>query len=67
MTYVDGRKNSGSARWRLKAKDEAQIIFYDDKRDLYTRFDLVARKEFQRRGAAGPWSSVGDILTTDCR
>jgi phospholipase/lecithinase/hemolysin len=67
LAYVDGRNRSGTVRWRLKTQNDSEIVFRDAKRDLYTRFDLTARKAFQRRGGAGSWLSVGDILETDCR
>jgi phospholipase/lecithinase/hemolysin len=67
LTYVDGRGNSGSVQWRLRSMSESEIVFHDDKRDLYTRFDLTAGKGFQRRGTAGTWNAMSDVLATDCR
>jgi cholinesterase len=67
LTYVDGAKRSGSARWRLKTANESEMIFHDVNRDLYTRFDFVTRKGFQRRGLGGPWVAVADHVVPACR
>jgi cholinesterase len=67
LTYVDGAKRSGSARWRLKTANESEMIFHDVNRDLYTRFDFGARKGFQRRGLGGSWVAVADLLGPACR
>jgi len=49
--YTDSRKRSG-IRWRLKSESESEIFFHDADRDLYTRFDVNARKGFQGRRRA---------------
>jgi hypothetical protein len=67
LTYVDGGKRSGSARWRLKTSNESEMIFHDVDRDLYTRFDFVTRKGFQRRGLGGSWVAVADLLGPACK
>jgi phospholipase/lecithinase/hemolysin len=67
LTYVDGGKRSGSARWRLKTASESEMVFHDVNRDLYTRFDFVTRKGFQRRGLGGSWMAVADLLDPACK
>ncbi len=64
---VDSRERAIRAQWRLVSQVRPEMLFYDVKRDLYTRFDLPARKGWQRRGAGGPWVATSDILETDCQ
>jgi hypothetical protein len=54
-------------RWRLISQSDAELVFYDAKGDLYTRYDLTRYKGWQRRGAHGPWAATSDIINTDCR
>jgi hypothetical protein len=66
LDYLDGHNRSGSIRWRLISTDGSEMIFADDRHSLFTRFDLAARKGFQRRGTGGSWSPIADVLSTEC-
>ena len=65
-SFVDGHNRPGSTRWRLTSQSSSEIVLYDAGRDLYTRFDLAARKGAQRRGASGNWITTSEILSIDC-
>jgi CubicO group peptidase (beta-lactamase class C family) len=67
LTFADGRNRSRSAGWWLVSTDNSEMIFVDGNRSLFTRFDLMARKGFQRRSNSGAWSPIADVLTTQCR
>jgi len=66
-TYVDGHKRQGTARLRLTSESGAELVFHDRERNLYTRFDLVARRGLQRRGTAGGWTTTSEVLSTECQ
>jgi len=66
-TYVDGRNRPGSTRLRVTSQTGSELLLYDGARNLYTRFDLAARKGSQRRGTDGDWIATSDIVSTDCR
>jgi hypothetical protein len=66
LAYVDGNNKPRTGRWRLVSATSSELMFVDDNIKLFTRFDLPARKGFQRRGEQGDWSPTTDILSTDC-
>lgn len=67
VTYVDGNNKSGTARWRLISANRSEMTFVDDNRNLFTRFDLMARKGYQRRGSSGAWAPISNVLSTNCQ
>jgi TPR repeat protein len=66
-TFVDGHNRRGTTRWRMTLQTGSEMLLYDAGRDMYRRFDLMARIGFLRQGANGAWTAVADILSTDCR
>jgi hypothetical protein len=46
---------------------DKRLVQMGDRRDLYARFDLPARKGFLCKGAAGSWINTSETLNADCR
>jgi len=66
-TFIEGHGRRGTARLRLMSQSASELVFFDNDRNLYTRFDLAAGKSAQRRGPSGDWTLIGEVLSTDCR
>jgi hypothetical protein len=64
--YVDGNGHSGSSNWRSLSESGAELFLHDQSRDLYARIDLFGRKSYLRKGDAGDWIPVSNIIRSDC-
>jgi Caspase domain len=63
--FVDGNDRPGSNRFRTTSQSSSEIVMYDASRDYYVRFDLPAKRSFQRRGT-GNWILHSELLDTNC-
>lgn len=64
--YVDGNGNPGTSNWRSLSENGSELVLHDQSRDMYARIDLFGRKTYLRKGTAGDWIPVSDIIRSDC-
>jgi hypothetical protein len=64
--YVDGNGHPGTSNWRSLSENSTELVLYDQSRELYARIDLFGRKTYLRKGNAGDWIPVSNIIRSDC-
>ena len=64
---VEGTNTRRTYKYRLVAASVAEILLYDRSRDISAGSTCSPEEEFARRGHAGDWVSLMNIIKADCQ